>query len=149
MIEFKRLQKSDLGLLRELNEVFAEAFEDRDAYSAKKPSDGYVSKLLAKDHVFVMVAKSHGRVVGGLVAYALEKIEQERSEIYIYDLAVAETFRRKGVARGLILELKEIGKKMGAWVLMVQADKVDEPAVQLYRSLGIQEEPFHFDILIN
>ncbi len=36
---------------------------------------------------------------------------------------------------------------MGAYVIFVQADREDEPAILLYRSLGIQEEPFHFDIL--
>ncbi|MGI9404951.1 MAG: hypothetical protein ACR2O4_01155 [Hyphomicrobiaceae bacterium] len=39
------------------------------------------------------------QVIGGLVAYELKKFEQERSEIYIYDLAVAAEHRRKGVPR--------------------------------------------------
>jgi aminoglycoside 3-N-acetyltransferase I len=84
--------------------------------------------------------------VGGLVAYVLEKYEQERSEIYIYDLAVAEEFRRQGIARKLINELKRLGKAIGSWVIFVQADRVDLPAVRLYQSLGAQEEPLHFDI---
>jgi aminoglycoside 3-N-acetyltransferase I len=36
--------------------------------------------------------------VGGLIAYELEKFERARSELYIYDLAVAEDHRRRGVA---------------------------------------------------
>jgi aminoglycoside 3-N-acetyltransferase I len=42
------------------------------------------------------VALQDGEVVGGIAAYELIKFEQERSEIYIYDLAVAATHRRKG-----------------------------------------------------
>jgi aminoglycoside 3-N-acetyltransferase I len=36
-----------------------------------------------------VVAFKGGDAVGGLAAYELKKFEQERSEIYIYDLAVA------------------------------------------------------------
>jgi aminoglycoside 3-N-acetyltransferase I len=39
-----------------------------------------------------------GAVVGALAAYVLPKFERERAEVYIYDLAVAEAFRRMGVA---------------------------------------------------
>ena len=37
-------------------------------------------------------------MTGALVAYVLEKFERERSEVYIYDLAVAATHRRQGIA---------------------------------------------------
>jgi aminoglycoside 3-N-acetyltransferase I len=71
-----------------------------------------------------------------------------RSEIYIYDLAVDEKYRRQGIARQLINELKVIGKAIGSWAIFVQADRVDTPAVKLYQSIGTQEEPLHFDIPI-
>ena len=41
-------------------------------------------------------------MVGALAAYELLKFEAERSEIYIYDLAVLEEFRRRGIATALI-----------------------------------------------
>jgi aminoglycoside 3-N-acetyltransferase I len=50
--------------------------------------------LLAKPHVIPLVAVEGGAVIGALVAYELEKLEQARSEIYIYDLAVDESYRR-------------------------------------------------------
>jgi aminoglycoside 3-N-acetyltransferase I len=40
-----------------------------------------------------------GVVVGGIAAYELKKFEQERSEIYIYDLAVASEHRREALRR--------------------------------------------------
>jgi aminoglycoside 3-N-acetyltransferase I len=55
-------------------------------------------------------------------------------------------FRRQGIATGLINALKPIAKNMGAWVIFVQADYVDEPAIKLYDSLGEKEEVLHFDI---
>ena len=75
-------------------------------------------------------------MVGGLAAYELKKFEQERSEIYIYDLAVASTHRRQGIATALIGELKKIAAARRAYVIFVQADLVDAPAIAPYAKLG-------------
>ncbi len=150
----RRLDPGEAGQFRALNQLFSEAFGDdfgHGAYTAAEPSDRYLESLLAKPHVIPLVAIADNKIVGGLVAYVLDKFEQERSEVYIYDLAVAEAYRRRGIARSLILELRKIAKMMGAWVIYVQADKdeADLPARQLYDSLGEREDVFHFDFAVN
>jgi aminoglycoside 3-N-acetyltransferase I len=87
-------------------------------------------------------------MAGAIAAYELVKFEAERSEIYIYDLAVLERFRRQGVATALIEAVKDIGRDKGAWVVFVQADPPDAPAVALYDKIGIRETVFHFDISV-
>ncbi len=84
--------------------------------------------------------------MGGIAAYELHKFEQERSEIYIYDLAVAAAHRREGIATALIQELKKIAASRGAYVIFVQADIGDAPAIELYTKLGTREDVLHFDI---
>jgi aminoglycoside 3-N-acetyltransferase I len=106
----------------------------------------YLKGLLGSSHFIALAALKDGAVVGGLAAYQLQKFEQERSEIYIYDLAVAAAHRRKGIATALIEELKIIAAKRGAYVIYVQADRGDAPAISLYTKLGIGEEVLHFDI---
>ena len=142
-VEFRR---ADLSLLIDLLAVFADAFEDHESYQSAIPSDEYLNKLLAREDFIPLVAVTDGKVVGGLAAYVLTKFEQERSEIYIYDLAVDEAYRRKGIATGLINKLREIARDIGAYIIYVQADPPDEPAVKLYESLGVREDVFHFDI---
>ena len=110
------------------------------------PSDAYLEGLLAKDSVIAIVALEGQEVVGGLVAYELEKFEQQRSEIYIYDLAVLESRRRQGIATALIDAVRDVARQRQAWVVYVQADYGDEPAVALYSKLGIREDVLHFDI---
>lgn len=139
-------QKADLKTLRELNVVFAEAFEDVEHYQRRLPSDEYLETLLARKDFIPLVAIVEGQIVAGLAAYVLQKFEQERSEIYIYDLAVLELFRRRHIATGLIEKLREIAREVGAYVIYVQADPPDEPAVKLYESLGVREDVYHFDI---
>jgi aminoglycoside 3-N-acetyltransferase I len=143
---YKLIDPSELPLLKALLAVFGEAFAEPDTYGAHRPSDAYLGDLLAKPHFIALAALAGDEVVGGLCAYVLEKFEQARSEIYIYDLAVVERHRRKGVASGLIRELQRIAKERGAYVIFVQADLVDEPAIRLYTSLGTREDVLHFDI---
>jgi aminoglycoside 3-N-acetyltransferase I len=141
-----QLTPADVPLLRALNALFGKAFNDPKSYGAQPPGDTYLQALLAKEHVIALVALVGQEVVGGLVAYELEKFEQARRELYIYDLAVAESHRRQGIATALIRRLGEIGAERGAWVVYVQADYGDEPAIALYEKLGIREEVLHFDI---
>ena len=125
---------------RALNALFGQAFGDAETYAAKPPDDAYLRGQLAKEHVIALVAVAAGEVCSGLVAYELDKLEQQRREIYIYDLAVAADHRRKGMATALIERLREIAAERGAWVIYVQADYGDDPAISLYQKLGAREE---------
>ena len=144
----QRLEPADIPLLRKLNVLFGNAFAEPETYGASPPSDAYLEGLLAKEHVLAVVAVANEEVVGGLVAYALDKFECERREFYIYDLAVAEPWRRQGVATALIAYLRKIAAQVGAWVLYVQADYGDDPAIALYEKLGTREHVLHFDIKV-
>lgn len=143
---YKQLADTDVHLLKQLLTVFGEAFEEVEAYTSNIPNDDYLRSLLSKQHVLVLAALDGDAVVGGLVAYELEKFEQDRRELYIYDLAVAPEHRRKGIATQLISELKQLAKTRDAYVIFVQADQDDEPAIKLYESLGKKEDVHHFDI---
>lgn len=138
-----------------MNALFGRAFEMTEAYLGKPPSQDYRERLLADERVVMLVALDEGResdsstVIGALVAYELPKFEQERSEFYIYDLAVDEAYRRKGIATALIKKTVQIAKERSGWVVYVQADKGDEPAIALYRKLGNEENVLHFDITVD
>ena len=146
--EVRRLFASDLPVMRELLRVFGEAFDEIDTFSARKPGGDYLKRLLGKSDFVALAAVERGEVVGGLAAYELQKFEQERSEYYIYDLAVREASRRRGVATALIEELRRIAAARGAYVIFVQADYGDDPAIALYTKLGIRENVMHFDIAV-
>lgn len=145
-LHIHRLTPADVDLLRQLNAVFAEAFDDAPTYFDAPPAEDYCRDVLARDHVIVLAAVKEGAVVGGLVAYELPKLERARSEVYIYDLAVAGAHRRQGIATRLIERVRGIARDLGAWVVFVQADYGDDPAIALYDKLGRREAVLHFDI---
>ncbi|WP_216351279.1 AAC(3)-I family aminoglycoside N-acetyltransferase [Leptolyngbya sp. 'hensonii'] len=136
----------EIALMEAMLQTFGEAFDEVEIYGGNRPGAAYLARLLGSDSFIALVALQGNEVVGGIAAYELMKFEQERSEIYIYDLAVAATHRRQGVATALIQALKTIAKARGAYVIFVQADIGDEPAIALYTKLGVREDVLHFDI---
>jgi aminoglycoside 3-N-acetyltransferase I len=146
--EIRRLAPTDVMLARKLNTLFGDAFADVETYTLEPPSDAHLEDLLAKEHVIVLVALAGEAVLGGLVAYELDKMEQARREIYIYDLAVGEEHRRQGIASALIGFLCRIVEQRGVWTAFVQADYGDDPAIALYQKFGTREDVLHFDLNI-
>jgi aminoglycoside 3-N-acetyltransferase I len=147
-ISIRQLSANDMALMEGLLATFGEAFDQVDTYRTSRPSHAYLKRLLSSDYFIALVALKNGSVVGGIAAYELQKFEQERSEIYIYDLAVAAGHRREGIATALIQELKKIAVARAAYVIFVQADIEDEPAIALYTKLGVRKDVLHFDIAV-
>lgn len=137
----------DAPLLRAMLGVFAAAFDDNASYLDRQPSDSYLRQLLARDSFIAIAAQDDsGKVIGALAGYVLPKFEQQRSEFYIYDLAVDAGHRRRGIATAMINMLRQHAAQRGIHVIYVQADHGDEPAIALYTKLGRREDVLHFDI---
>lgn len=144
--EIRRLTPADVEQMRAMLDMFGVAFNDVGTYSSRQPDAVYLRDLLDRDDFIALASFNGSSVVGGLAAYVLPKFEQARKEIYIYDLAVAEDHRRRGIAIALIVELKRIAATLGAYVIYVQADYGDDPAIALYTKAGTREDVMHFDI---
>jgi len=144
--EIRLLGSTELPLMRQMLGMFGAAFEDPAAYDDARPDDAWLARLLGGESFIALAALADGAVVGGIAAYVLDKFEQARREVYLYDLAVAEPWRRRGIATVLIEELKRVAKARGAYVIFVQADLGDDPAIALYSGLGRREDVLHFDI---
>src|SRR5262245_4727272 len=140
------LGPEDMRAMDGLLTMFGDAFGEPETYGRARPSLPYLQRLLASEYFIALAALRDDEVVGGIAAYELRKFEQERSEIYIYDLAVAAPYRRQGIATALIRELKGMAAARGAYVIFVQADLGDDPAIELYTKLGVREDVLHFDI---
>ncbi|PDW03257.1 AAC(3)-I family aminoglycoside N-acetyltransferase [Candidatus Viridilinea mediisalina] len=145
-VRIQQLTAADQTRMGELLTLFGEAFDEVETYSGQRPSQAYMQRLLAQEHFIALVALRHDVVVGGIAAYELMKFEQERSEIYLYDLAVASEQRRQGIATALIHALQHLATQRGAYVIFVQADDGDDPAIALYTKFGTPELVHHFDL---
>lgn len=140
------LGPDDVQALRAMLSMFGTAFDQIQTYTAAQPDDVWLSRLLASNTFVAVAAWSGTDLIGGIAGYVLPKFEQARAELYIYDLAVASSYRRQGVATAMIAALKGYAAAHGVHVIFVQADYGDEAAIALYSKLGLREDVLHFDL---
>ncbi len=144
-ITVRRLVAGDATELAKLVSAFGDAFEEPDVYTGTTAV--YAERVLASGTTIILAAYDGAQIVGGISAYELRKIEQQRSEVYLYDLGVVETHRRQGVATALIEELRSIARTLGASTIFVQADEDDDAAIALYSKFAHEHiVAHHFDI---
>ncbi len=145
-IQIRVLGGEDVAEMRAVLSLFGKAFGEVETYTAAQPDDAYLKQLLSSSAFIAIAAFEESNVIGGIAAYVLPKFEQARTELYIYDLAVKEENRRRGVATAMVEELRKTALARGIYVIYVQADYGDEAAIALYTKLGVREDVLHFDI---
>lgn len=112
----------------------------------KRPDQTHLKSLLNKETFFAVTAKTEHKIIAGLTVYVLDQYYSEKPLAYIYDLAVSVEYQRKGVGRKLIEFTNEYCKENGFEEVFVQADKVDDYAIDFYRSTKptSEEQVAHF-----
>ena len=141
---YRRLGPKDSSQARNLIALFDRVFEEPTRPMLSEPD---LLLRLGNEHVWVLVAMDQEQVLGGLVGYELPKFETRRSELYLYDLAVASAHQGQGIGRGLLDALIAQVKTTDIWAVFVQADLGDEVPNALYQSYGYkQEKVHHYDL---
>ncbi len=56
--------------------------------------------------------------------------------MFIYELEVAERYRRRGIAKSLIAMITDIARREGMMSSFVLTNRSNEPAVALYQQMG-------------
>jgi aminoglycoside 3-N-acetyltransferase I len=139
-IQSKRLKPGDRDAARRLFATMAETFEE----STEPLSDAYLDRLLAREDFWAIAAFADDRIIGGITAHTLPMTRTASSELFIYDIAVRSDYRRMGVGRRLMTELRESAAASGIGVLFVAADNNDAQALDFYRALGGTPSPVTF-----
>jgi aminoglycoside 3-N-acetyltransferase I len=140
IVEYKKLQRGDDSEFSELVVLFNKEFESSDYVNFTN-----IKRLLNNPNFTCFVAYRNNRVVGGLTAYELEMYDQEESSMYLYDLAVNKEYQRKGIGSKLVSEIMDYCRSKKIKDLFVQADAVDDHAIQFYKKIGgEQAKTFHF-----
>jgi ribosomal protein S18 acetylase RimI-like enzyme len=75
-----------------------------------------------------------------LVGIALAERRDWNRSLWVWELGVAETQRRKGIARSLVEELSHRAREAGLRVLVCETQTTNVPAIDFYHNTG-----FHVD----
>lgn len=100
------------------------------------PSAEYTAEMLSRNDFHVIVAIKDQKLIGGLTAYEMKMFKGETTEMFLYEIEVAESFRRKGVAKALIGFLKQICVEKGIVEMFVGTSKDNQAARNLYSATG-------------
>ncbi len=146
--EIQLLRSRDVKEFKTLISLFEEVFEMKNFVC---PDEKQLSALLAKENFFAITAKIDGQVVGGLTFYVLDQYYSVKPLAYIFDLAVLTRYQRMGIGRSLIEFTNSYCKEKGFEEVFVQADKVDDYAIDFYRSTrpSNEEQVLHFYYSLN
>lgn len=142
-VEIKILQQNNIDEFNELISVFEDVFKME---FFERPGRSHLEKLLNRKNFFAVVAHAEKKIIAGLTVYVLDQYYSEKPLAYIYDLAVMTEYQRKGIGKKLIGFTIEYCRQKGFEEIFVQADKVDDYAIDFYRSTKPtnEEQVVHF-----
>jgi aminoglycoside 3-N-acetyltransferase I len=92
--------------------------------------------LLADPRTLMLVAFDGGAPVGFVLAHALPRRHGDRAKLFLYEVDVAATHRRRGIASALLERLAGHARERGIRTGFVLAEPDNGPANALYREAG-------------
>jgi ribosomal protein S18 acetylase RimI-like enzyme len=120
-ISFRLLSPGDEAVVREL---------------ATYDAPGDPVALLADRRTLMLVAFDGEQPVGFVLAHELPRRHGERAKLFLYEVDVSESHRRRGIASALLARLAELARERGIRVGFVLTDPGNGPANALYRGAG-------------
>ena len=92
--------------------------------------------LLEDERTLFFVAFEEGTPVGLVLAHELPRRHGDESKLLVYEVDVADGYRRRGIGKALLAELAAVARERGirrGWVL---TDRDNEAAMALYLAAG-------------
>jgi ribosomal protein S18 acetylase RimI-like enzyme len=97
---------------------------------------GDAEGLLADNRTLMLVAFDRGRPVGFVLAHELLRRHGDPSKLFVYEVDVAASHRRRGIGSDLLARLALLARERGIRVGFVLTDENNAAANALYRSAG-------------
>lgn len=120
-ISIRLLEPGDESVVREL---------------ATYDGPGNPEALLADSRTLMLVAFGAGRPVGFVLAHELPRRHGPPAQLFVYEVDVAESHRRRGIATALLARLAELARERGIPAGFVLTESDNGAANALYRGAG-------------
>src|SRR5271154_4692638 len=98
------------------------------------------ARFLAEAGHHLLIAFEDGHAVGFVSGVEVTHPDKG-TEMFLYELAVDEPFRRRGIARALLQRLAEVAREAGCYGMWVVTDHDNEAARATYEGSGAVPEP--------
>jgi ribosomal protein S18 acetylase RimI-like enzyme len=121
------------SLVRELSETVGDEPPTEEGVRAR------LEELLDEPGARVLVAENEAGIVGGVSFWIKPDLAHGDTVVEVPMLVVAEDYRRTGVGRLLMEEVRNVASENGASQIELVATKSNVTAREFYRSLGFVE----------
>ncbi len=98
--------------------------------------EGDPQGLLADPRTLFLVAFDGEAPVGLALAHELPRRHGDRAKLFVYEVDVAETHRRRGIGRAMLARLAELARERGIRVGFVLTEPDNAAGNALYASAG-------------
>lgn len=136
-MRIRRLGPGDRAEARALFSSMAAVFDE----PSEPLDDAFLDALLGRSDFWALAAYAGDAMAGGLTAHLLPMTRAASFELFIYDIAVLDEHRRKGIGRALVEHLRAEAARANVESVFVAADDEDEHALDFYRALGGEAAP--------
>jgi ribosomal protein S18 acetylase RimI-like enzyme len=99
-----------------------------------------VRAALADPGHHLLLAHLDGEPAGFVLGIELILPDHQGPGMLLYELSVAEPFRRRGIGSRLVAALLEVARARGCFEVWVLTEPDNEPALATYRSTGARRE---------
>ena len=96
--------------------------------------------LLADPRTLMLVAFDGERPIGFVLSHELPRRHGDRAKLFVYEVEVADSHQRRGIASALLARLRDLARERGVRTGFVLAEPDNGPANALYRSVGGEDE---------
>jgi ribosomal protein S18 acetylase RimI-like enzyme len=97
-------------------------------------------KFLANPDNALFVTYVEEEMAGFLTAHRLQRFDQRKAEVLLYEIGVHEDYQRRGIGTALIAAVKQWANEVEADVVWVLTEADNEAAMALYASTGGEED---------
>jgi ribosomal protein S18 acetylase RimI-like enzyme len=101
----------------------------------RPPTPEWTTRFLAEDGHHLLLAL-FDEVPVGFVSGVETTHPDKGTEMFLYELAVGEKHRNRGVGRALVRALAELAAQRGCYGMWVLTDADNAPALAAYRAAG-------------
>lgn len=128
-VKYKPMSKEHINAVAQIeNDCFSRPWSEASFY---EELDNPMSLTIVAIQIDDISALPNKKSVAGFV-----NVRIINDEVYINNIAVSKTYRRKGIGTGLLTSLEKIVRKNKALFITLEVRESNSPAISLYKSLG-------------
>jgi ribosomal protein S18 acetylase RimI-like enzyme len=102
------------------------------------PTEPYAHRFFEREGHHLLLAVEDGAAVG-FVSGVETTHPDKGTEMFLYELSVAESHRRRGIGTALVDALAEVARDRGCYGMWVGTESDNDAALATYRAAGADE----------